>query len=939
VAVKDRDGAIDVTVRAGPGGPPLAGARIRVFFVIGDRVYLAGERETLRSGQARIADLPRGEVWILADALGRARGSAHLALGPELRAVTMELAVEHSLKVSVRDELGVAVADAQVEALSSTDPLPIGARSGADGIASVGRLGTGPWHISARAPGFEESTARAEREGETVAITLRKLGAIVVHVVQADQSPADHARVMVAGAALWPARSTETDARGDVRIGGLAAGTYGLRAVKGDAVSPIEQGVSVARGQEVRVVLHLAPGHFVNVRVTDGESDDADPVARARVTLAEGGLSPFPLEAATDVKGRARLGPIAPGRASVGVRADGFVPRGAVAVADPPPAEIRVALVRAGVLSGRVVDTRGDPVDGATIEIAGTDSMGGPILDDPKRSGFQAAHFDAMLAGPSPLVASGELGVMPGPVPPIPVSGSRASVVSPSAGPIAFEVEPWVTRDDGTFRAAPASPGRVRVFVRHPQYVEAESEVVTLRPGGEARVQVVMHRGGALEGRVLDARDRPVASARIFVSATRGTLERTTHSASDGTFAFAALPDSVALTTSTDDDETPDVRTTVDIPEGGRREVTVRLPAPRSPLKVTVVDERGAGVAAAQVSARSLSVEAPLRVTAFTDAQGEVALKRATGVPLRVEAMAPGRAPRVVVTDGSGETLRIELAAAEVLTGDVVSARGRVPIANADVAMHLDSGVRRARTDSEGHFALKELAPGPARIVVRASGFAPAVRSVTIADSGGRRESGIERVELVEEGIVQGDVVDPRGDPVPGARVAREHAPTWLLVGSTPADVAVTDARGRFTLRQLAEEAITLEAYSPDLGRGYASGVNVVAARTTDRVHIVIEPDVRDAGEPQASGGVAVTLGESGTPAQVVVVSVAEGSEAERGGVIAGDVLLAVDEAAVSTIEQARAKLSGPIADDVVLRLRRGDQELLLRVARDAVRR
>ncbi|HXN34172.1 MAG TPA: hypothetical protein VN894_20060, partial [Polyangiaceae bacterium] len=85
------------------------------------------------------------------------------------------------------------------------------------------------------------------------------------------------------------------------------------------------------------------------------------------------------------------------------------------------------------------------------------------------------------------------------------------------------DVEPWVTRADGTFRASPASPGRLRAIVRHPQFVEAQSEPVTLAPGGEVEVEIVMHGGGALEGRVVDAHNRPV-EARVSVSATRGTL-------------------------------------------------------------------------------------------------------------------------------------------------------------------------------------------------------------------------------------------------------------------------------------------------------------------------------------------------------------------------------------------------------------------------------
>jgi hypothetical protein len=908
---------------------------VTALAVVGGRVYFAGEGETGKSGQTRIAGLPLGETWVLANAVGRARGSAHIALGLDTRTIAIDLARGHSLRVTVRDELAAPLRGVELEVLSAADPLPIGALTGADGSIDVTRLGVGPWRVTAHAAGFDDSSARAEHDGEAVSIVLRKLGAIAVHVVGADGKDGDHAQVTVAGATLWPARSAETDAHGDVRIGGLGVATYALRATRGDAVSPIEPAVSVGRGQEVAAVLHLAPGHFVNVRVTAGEGDDADPLARARVTLAEGGLSSFPLEASTDAKGRARLGPVGAGPASVGVRADGYVARGAVAIPDPPPAETRLALVRAGVLSGRVVDTRGYPVDGATIEISGTDPMGGPILDDPRRASFQAAHFDAMLVGPSPLVASGELGVMPGPVPPIPAAGVYGS---PLAARAALDAEPWVTRVDGTFRAAPASPGRVRAFVRHPQYVEAQSDVVTLVPGGEAQVQVVMHRGGSLEGRVLDSEDRPVPSTRVFVSATRGTLERMTRTASDGTFAFASLPDSVILTTSTDD-EMSDVRKTFEIPEGGRRDVTVRLPAPRSPLVVTVVDERGVGVGAAQVGARSLSVDAPLRVTAFTDDRGEAVLKRARGVALRIEITAPSRAPRVVVTDASRESLRVELAPAETVTGEVVSALRREPIAGAEVALHSDWGVRRARTDGKGAFSLKDLPAGSARLVVRASGFAATERSIAVADSGGRRESELHLVELAEEGTVEGDVVDARGNPVVGARVAKGLAPTWLLVGSSPSEVAVTDAKGRFTLRELAEGTITIEAYSPELGRGRVSGVAVASGRTTDRVHIVMEGDEADGGEPPASGGVAVTLGETSAPPEIVIVSVAEGSEAERGGVVAGDVLLAVDDASVATLEQARGRLNGPIADDVVLRLRRGDKELLLRVARDAVRR
>src|SRR6185436_11766352 len=90
-------------------------------------------------------------------------------------------------------------------------------------------------------------------------------------------------------------------------------------------------------------------------------------------------------------------------------------------------------------------------------------------------------------------------------------------------------------------------PGRVHAIVRHPEYVEAVSESVTVKSGGEASVHVVLRQGGTIAGRVLEEDRTPVAGARIELAATRGSLERVTYAADDGTFTFASVPDEVLL--------------------------------------------------------------------------------------------------------------------------------------------------------------------------------------------------------------------------------------------------------------------------------------------------------------------------------------------------------------------------------------------------------
>jgi hypothetical protein len=932
-----RDAVLSVEVRAREAAVPAA--RVRDLVIRQGRAYLAGEGTTDARGRARIDRLPRGEHWVLAEATGFARASSMVVLSAGDKTLTLELLPEHELTVEVRDEEGRPIAGAEIE-VTGDDPLPVGARAGADGVATLRRLAGTRWLVVARARGFEEVAQRGVREGERPKIVLRRLGALFVSVRMPDGSAARGAKVHIAGAQLWPARVADVDDRGEVRIGALAAGSYALRATRGDLASPIELGVPVARAEEKQVTLELRPGVVLGVRVTDGEGDHADAIRGARVTLTEAGVSPFPVEAVTDASGRARLGPVAPGDLAVAARADGYVARGAIQVPTPAPQELRVALSRAGVLAGRVVDARGFPVDGATIQVVGTDFAGAPIDEDPRRARFRDAHFAMALSGPRPLIPAGELGVMPGPVPPIPHTFSLSPELPATQAPSAAD-EPWVTRADGSFRAAPVSPGRVRALVRHPQFIEALSDVVTLSSATEARVEVVMRAGGSIEGRVVDARGRPVGGVRVTIAATRGSMERSARAGSDGSFGFASVPESVTLFVARPDESLENAtRALVEVPEGERKSVEIVLPDPRPPLPVRVVDDRGYAVESVQLTMVSLDPALAYRATVFTDARGEASIPGGRGLRARVEATAPGRAGKVVSVDPGTSELRIELHAAERLEGEIRSTRGD-PVKDAQIVVYTELGARHARADGQGRFAVADLAPGRARVQVRAPGFAPASTETQIEQHAGRRATVAARIELSPEGSVEGLVVDAKGDPVQGARVAKDLVPVYLAVGAVPSGVAITDAKGRFRLTELPEGTVSLEAYAADVGRGRAESVRVTSGRTTEGVRVQLRrADGDRSAESAARGGVAVTLGETGGDARdVVVVSVAEGSEAERAGLAPGDIVAEIDGAPVKTIAEARSRLSGPLADDVVVKLRRMDRTLSLRVAREQVHR
>ncbi len=930
--VVDRDSTLIVNAKD-EANHPLGDAVVVVLAIVEGVAYEAGRATTDANGVVRLEKLPRGDAWVLANASGRARASSHLLLVGE-RAIDLVLLPEQSFDVTVRDAEGKPIADATIEARGA-EPLPVGATTDPQGRAHVGRLGAGPWSVTIRKDGYDSATERAKDHAD-LAITLRRLGSILVHVFDPDGNPARDARVQIAGSSLWPAREGKTGEHGMVKLAGLYSGSYAVRSTWKMHASNIEISIALGPGEEKEVELRLLPGRMVTVLVVDSDEQDAQAVVGARIVLAEGGLSPFPLEALSDRSGHATLGPIAPGTAFVSARADAYVAR-AILVPEPLTGEVKVVLAKAGSLGGRVVDARGFPIAGATLEVVGTDYSGGPISDDPKKSRFRDAQFDAVLPGPSALIASGELGVLPGPVPPIPRASERVLGFTPPGAPSLDP--PWVTKNDGSFDLSPVTPGRVRVLVHHPEFVEALSDVVSLSPGGRVGdITITLRKGGDLEGRVIDTSGRPVAGARLEVVATRGSFARTTRTATDGTFAFSSVPDACSVDVYRDEDALhPSTRVTTLVPEDGKRQLTVTLPEARESASVSVHDGRGDPIAAAQLTLLSLDPSVPLRETSFADEKGEAVVAGALGLPVRIEVHAPGRAPKIVIRDSLPAHVDVTLDAGIIATGEVRPARGNEPL-SASLVFYTDIGSTPITANPDGSFEVRDLAAGPARVAVHAPGYATLEKSLVLTATSSGRPLDLGRFELQAEASVDGTVMTDRGDPVAGARVAKDRAPVFLAAG-VAVGVAVTDSKGRFHLGELAEGNVWIEAYAPDVGTGRAT-VRVVAGRTASDVRIVLVASGKSGKEPASTGSVAITLGETNSdPRQVVVVGVAANSEAERAGIQPDDVIDAIDGVSVSTIEDARAKLSGAVEQDVVIKVVRQGKSETLRVGREAVRR
>lgn len=783
---------------------------------------------------------------------------------------------------------------------------------------------------------------RADPSGE--AETER---AVEVLVLDRSGDPAAGATVLAVGAGMWPARKVVTGDDGRVRIGGLDRGVYDFKAQRGDDVSVSHATVILNEPATEKLELSLVKGKKVKVLVVDGETLKAAPIASASIVLAEGGLSPFPLEAVTNDEGVALIGPVTPSLATLSARAEGFVPRtGVVLEASADDAEI--ALVRGGFLLGEVVDGRDRAIEGVKIEVIGTDLSGAPIAETSETLLFREAHFAFALEGPRPLLPSGELGIMPGRVPDIPrgpsvmASGGNFTVPMPASrdgeGP-----KPWMTDDAGTFRASPVSPGRLRVIARHPDFVETISPTVRLRPGEERRVKLVMRAGGTLIGKVVNEDDEPVVSARVEIADQRGTLSETRLTDEDGNFTLKAAPQKLSLTIFRPGSlDLTAYREELTMKEGEQKELEIKLPKVRESVRIRVKDEDDNPLSNAQVTVASLSPKAYLRRTRFTEESGEAEFADAEGLPLQIEVSLPGRAPLTLELDAAPAEIAIELARGVTVVGRVTTRRGFDPLDKAEVSLHMKGATLRARTDGEGQFQLDDVSEGPARMTFSREGHVSTEREVTIQRPRHNEPFEIEEVDLPEAGSVEGEVVDARGNPVAGARIAQGKVPVYLPGGRAQSGLATSDRHGHFELGNLPEGELLLEAYSAEEGRGQAK-VEVRAGRVTDRVRIVLAAHESSAGESDnhdlATGGVAVTLGERDVTGgvHVIVIQVAQGSEAERAGLLEGDRIVTIDEKAVTSMQEARAKLSGPLGEDVILRIEREGREHRLRFSRERV--
>ncbi len=716
------------------------------------------------------------------------------------------------------------------------------ALTGDDGTVSIPRADGEAMEFSAWAPGFAAAGITRPADGRVV-LRLSVASAVAVVVTDAAGEAAAHAVVQV-GEDRWATGFTGDDGR-------FTAWVPDDRTVAAVAASGARAAAVAGPGDEP-VVLRLAEPRRVSGRVVD--ANDRSPLADALV-WSNGGGDGF---ATTDRAGGFSVTVTgAEGRRVLQAAAPGYF-RQWLQLSDTVELEPVLALEPSAAVAGRVVDSAGEPVAGATVaahvspvdraamrlayrqrEEAVTDDtgrfrLGGLVPDTPltlvaTRDGFAPARLDQPALAPRETRRGVELELSGG----VGLSGVVLGDGEPAAGAeLSLEREPqgstpWAmmaaeaaaapplagsTAADGSFTFANLAEASYRLTVKAPGFAPLVMPGIEVGDSGTALGTLTLERGVEIRGAVVDADGRGLGGAELRVVARQSgfTMGRG--------YGSAAPP---------------------------------------------------AAVTAADGSFRLADRQRGERVDIQASLEG-YASAAASGVP----------AP-------NPEEVRIVLEQVATITGEVVGPDGS-PVASAQVSAMVEVGsvsgagavyfsdqsMAHDRTDEAGRFELGSVPPGKVRVSASAQGWLRAEdRLVDLVPGGGLEDL---RLVLRRGATVTGQVSDADGLPADGVMVRVEERPRMMMV-SRPA-MTVAGGDGRYALEGVEPGLRTILATDDEQRR---------VTREIDVLPGVNRLDLRFGGGFEISGRVA---DQTATPLAGARVSLHASSRSWRGSeTVAGE--------------------------------------------------
>lgn len=797
-----------------------------------------------------------------------------------------------------------------------------------------------PCDVEVSAPHHATIVARGAGPARALQLVLERTATLGGVVEDAEGQPVADATVDIAGGGLWAPRGTESNAEGQFEFLGLPGGVYWVRARNAEGIASGHSAGVIEPGAGGTVALRLAPGVTLTGRVTDAAS--GQPVAGARVEIG-GPEANFPADVVvSDEEGHFQSPALPETEHRVHLQADGYVGTTALRTAGRGTARLR--LRRAVTLSGRVLDPAGRPVVGADLEVVGT-SRGKPVrVGRAFGGGFGPAPLaSSAAAGPGQHAGPDNLGVVPGPVPRLPIvapasaalglnaqpAGSRAGGMPPHAAGAAGSAG-FTTDADGRFVLAGLPGGRLRVLARHRAHALGRSGVLRARDGDQRRqIEITLGAGADLNGIITDAEDAPVAAARITLEQPGDPDPRTTYSDAKGRFQLQHLDGEYSLTARAG--TAPTIVRQVRVSAGGA-ELRLQLRARASSLRGRAVDARGFPVSDARIlvsEAGPNGGDSTAGVTVLSGADGRFEAHGLPPPPHSLRASHVDYADAVADGPGAGGEVELVLRKGHVLRGTVREASTHAALGGALVRYRntTDFEAGETRTSPDGMFEIRKLSTGIYELITMHAGHSPSTLRVRTAAVPAPLS-----ITLAATGAAGGQVVDALGAPVYDAVVAAGQPPRWD-------EGTRTDHRGEYVLSGVESGPAHLAARHPEGGVAQLQqavtirGGSVAVAEVLRLPARVADPGPAPTGGARAVEGIAATVARRGS--ELVVNAVVTGSAAAGAGLRVGDRVLAIDGETVFAAGQVRSMWRGAAGSSTRVRIARGTSERTLELTRE----
>lgn len=725
--------------------------------------------------------------------------------------------------------------------------IAIASPTGADGQFALAGLAPGRYRLRVSGPGLVPAEVRfVPVPSDATRIVVARQVAIEGLVTDGGK-PVANVTVGLRGDPIGGTIEVKTSPTGAFAFEDLPEGRYQLFAYRGALAARAVRVSRLGAGPFAPVELRLEAASIVVGRVIDrGEGTG---IAAAIELRPSGDDDHAPRYARSGDDGVFRIEGVPNGRWIADAYAPGYTSPGGVEL-EAGRGIPELALVPGATIEGRVLDGEGRPIAGATVRAHG----GGNLELSEAVDSDRLRRFSGRTAAPAPsagvpgadplLVPRGELGVMIGPIPPLPPPGAkvaRPAVVDPTYAALAGDPPPlpvdparasvWTTGADGRYRIRGVGKGKIRVLAVAPGFAEGRSRQLAVDTGQvHANVDVVLTPGTFVVGRVTDQHGAPVIGAQVTARPVIGApVDAFTDDA--GEYRLGPLTGEVALSATAYGHG--DATRTVELPTARGREPAEHredlvLVVADAVLAGTLDDANGTPVAGAQLQIVGGPADGRHAIVA---ADGTFSIDRLPAGTLRLRIRHPDYPPHelsATATTGA-ERARLRLPIGGAIEGVVLEAASGAPLTGITVEATGPGGARaEAATDKLGLFKLGPLAPGRWRLAVELAGYLPLAHALDVAAGRAPGETTVRdlRLELPRGALLGGTVRDRRGQ-----RIARATIEIRRTDGTGSIASGTTDIEGEFRVRDTPTGELDVIATAGEL-----RGVTRVTVRPGDEI-------------------------------------------------------------------------------------------------------